>query len=237
MTIEQELERFYGDLRPDPDAERRVIAAVTANSTVRAPRWRPVLAVALSAAAITLAAVLVVALRPESRSHSPQKVTHGGPPATKVLVPLVLPRARAGSVVGAVTDNGRPVSGARVYVQIFPSQEVEDRLKDGEAAPLLNAGDATTGADGGFSIAIPAKAFTRAWLTGGANGFFNVDYELDLPGRGVASMSAPINLRAGHTQPMRLIFDVGRMTVRVNGETSTLHWTDQVQTASAEPTR
>ena len=233
MTIEQELERFYGDLRPDPDAERRVIAAVTANSTVRAPRWRPVLAVALSAAAITLAAVLVVALRPESRSHSPQKVTHGGPLVSRVGVPP----ARANAVVGAVTDNGRPVSGARVYVQIFPSQEVEDRLKDGEAAPLLNAGDATTGADGGFSIAIPAKAFTRAWLTGGANGFFNVDYDLDLPGRGVASMSAPINLRAGRTEPVTIVFDVGRMTVRVNGETSTLHWTDQVQTASAEPTR
>jgi len=231
MTIEQELERFYGDLRPDPDAERRVIAAVTTTSTARAPRWRPVLAVALSAAAIAVAAVLVVALRPESRSHSPEKVTHGGPLASQVVVP----QARANAVVGAVTDNGRPVSGARVYVQIFPSQEVEDRLKDGEAAALLSAGDAMTGPDGGFSIAIPPKAFTSKWLTGGRNGHFNVDYDVVLPQRAATATSYPIDLRAGRTQPMTLIFDLGRMTVTVNGETAPLQ-SDRASTASPAKT-
>jgi len=232
MTIEQELERFYGDLRPDPDAERRVIAAVTANSTVRAPRWRPVLVVALSAAAAVAAAVLVAVLRPDGRTHSQPPVTHGG-----VVSPVVVPPARANTVVGAVATNGRPLPGAQVHVVIWPSQDVEDRLKNGQAVPLLTAGSATTSADGGFAITIPAKAFTRAWLTGGPNGFFNVDYDVEVPGRGVASTSAPIDLRAGRTEPLTIVFDVGRMTVTVNGEKSSLHWTDRAHRASGSPTR
>lgn len=232
MTVEQELERFYGDLRPDPDAERRVIAAVTTNSA-RTPRWRPVLVVALSAAAAVAAAVLVAVLRPDGRSHSQQHVIHDGP----ATVRLVIPPAQRNAVGGAVADDGRPLRGAQVHLMIWPSQEVEDRQKMGEALPLLTAGTATTSADGGFAITIPAKAFTRAWLNGGANGFFNVDADLEVPGRGVASISAPINLRAGRTEPVTIVFDVGRMTVTVNGEKSTLHWTDQVQTASSKPTR
>lgn len=226
MTIEQELERFYGDLAPDPEAERRVITAVTVNS-VRAPRWRPVLAVALSATAIAVAATAVAMLRPGDRSTSQVTVTHGG-----VVASLVVPPARAGAVVGGVARDGRPVTGARVRIDVFPTPAIMNRRKPGDAIPLFRAGSARSDPQGGFTMTVDPTATSARYVD---NGVLKADVTVELPNGRLTDWRLSIDVRDGRTEPMTLIFDVGRMTVTVNGETSTLTWTDGVSRASSTP--
>jgi len=227
MTVEQELERFYGDLRPDPDAERRVIAAVTA-STTRAPRWRPVLVVALSAAAAVAAAVLVAVLRPDG--HSQQHVIHDGP----ATVRLVIPPAQRNAVVGAVADNGRPLAGARVTLMFEPPAKAVGQLKPGQAFPLFRAGSATTDDQGGFTITVNPATVPPQYVEGSV---LHADVTVELPDGRATGQPTPIRLTRGNSAPMRIVFDFGHKTITVNGETSALSWTALASTASSKPTR
>ncbi len=215
MTVEEELEQFYGELRPDPDAERRIIAAVT-SSRPAVSWWRPVLVAGLSAAAIAVTAVLIAVLRPHSPAPSVVPATHGSVAGAVVGIPP----ARANTVVGAVTNDGRPVVGARVYVQAWPNSETEDKAKTGQTMKLFSVGYATTDGDGSFTIPVHARAIPPRFLEGADT--LNVEIDLVLTAGGQAMWNTPIELRDGQSQAMQIVFDVGRKTITVNGERSAL---------------
>jgi len=194
MTVEQELERFYGDLRPDPDAERRVIAAVTASAT-RAARWRPMLVVALSAAAMVVAAALIAVLRPDGRSHSQQGVTHDGPAVGSTVIH------------GVLTDDGVPVDGARVSIT-FTWHAAEPRSAGRRGVPA-----ATSDADGAFTLNAPRE------LANPVGGMVTIEVWVTFPrGRPVA-VGQGVELVGPLHWPMQLAFDVATGAVEVNGVT------------------
>lgn len=82
---------------------------------------------------------------------------------------------------GAVTDDGAPVAGATVSV-IVRDEHAEATAKVGDSIPMLTAGEATTGADGEFTVEVdPAKVPTSYFVGGQDRSTLNYDLHVTAP--------------------------------------------------------
>lgn len=84
--------------------------------------------------------------------------------------------SRYAMVTGRVTINGKPAAGATVRVEAWPNDSVLGQLKDGEAVPEFHVGQAVTGVDGWYEVAIdPSKIPRNYYLSRDPDAAINVE--------------------------------------------------------------
>lgn len=225
MTIE-ELERLYAEIQVDPEAERRVIAAVSASD--RGPstrRWVPMLAVATVIAVLAV----VLALRPGGSHPTPPAQPTSLPPTPSGTVApkpsqAIIPAPREDAIDGAVLHNGRPLAGASLQFRAWPNSSVH--LKKGQAVRQYLLGTAVTDEHGSFVLPVSVRTVPDKYLEGSRaqGGAINlqVDVATQEPGVG-AFWFFPIDTTPSqHSKKSQLVFDLGRQTVRIDGKTQPL---------------
>jgi hypothetical protein len=76
-------------------------------------------------------------------------------------------------VEGHVTDtSGKPVAGADVYAQLWPSEHVESSLKVGDTVPMHRIGIVSTGADGRFAFTLDPATVPVNFRSGTGEGAY-----------------------------------------------------------------
>lgn len=209
--ITDELQRFYDGIAVDPEAERRVIAAVTSRPARQRSKLAVIAPIAVTAAVIVIA-ILVVVL-PGGGSHNQPL----GPQPTAAVIPPTQP----GTITGAVLRNGVPVPGAQLVIQAWPKSSVIAHLKKGAGVPEAKVGDAVTDAHGSYVMHVSPQALTGRYLQGSGPGDEWIDLDIQAFSRvGGTLWAHSLHLRNGTTEPLRFVVDLGKHTVTLNGYTS-----------------
>ena len=157
------------------DSDHAVLAAAEDLRTAGRRRTVAHRSAATAVALLVIAGLTAVVAMVGTRTAPGPVVRRTAPPSP----------SRYAMVTGRVTINGKPAAGATVRVEAWPNESVLGQLKDGEGVPEFHVGQAVTGADGWYEVAIdPTEIPPNYYLSPDPDAAINVEFDVTVGGRG-----------------------------------------------------
>jgi len=219
----EELADFYRSISADEKVVDRIIATATGRTRSappgRSPRrvWLPI---AATVAVVVALALATAGLRTTGHDQPPG-TRHSSPTVRKTITHAnaVLPPVQPDTISGVVLYDGQPLEGAEVVVLLQLNGTESSKLKAGDVVPARALTVPTTDVHGSYTV-----RFTDADLadTKNQDGPY-INFEIDAnSAKGSGTWNYTAVLRNRHTTGLRIVFDLGRATVTVDGKTSPL---------------
>ena len=168
-----------------------------------------------------MAAVLTATVAALTISGCTHRASVSTPPAPAHLTSLNAARPAQNTVTGHVLRSGVGIGGLAVEVNAQQNSTVVSTEPVGAQVPVMTLGRSMTDADGKYVITLNKDAFTSDYIEG--DSIINVEIDIFSRQDQLTAWFLPLDYSAANgTRPVDAAFDLGRHTVTVDGEVSTL---------------